>query len=360
MEYRKEVFECSREELVRELVARGARLPEKQRFDFQDKNGTQLREEIMADVKTFYREVAGTLEPDKSLSHISTPELVKVFLFKIGRITIGNQRGVWGYDERKDLFDVNDPHVIANANSVAAICSKDDLIDNNDGYMELRVKHYGTTYNLCDCEPFYCQPVASGLLKSCFLVKENVVATAAHCIKCNIQDHCFLFGYQMLNPFNPVTRVPKENIYYAAELVKKSYTTRQLKKNGSDWALVKLDRKVSGQAVAEISQEDIYYGQPIYVIGHPAGLPKKYAPGSRVKFINKTNFIAELDIYSGNSGSPVFESDNHKVVGLVIHGDGRDFIWTGSCYASAIYPRPDSNSVGSRCTRSSEFKNYCT
>ena len=92
MEYRNEAFGCSREELVRELVARGARVPEKKRFDFQDKKGTPLRNDIMNGVKTFYRDIAATLKPDDLLSHISTEELAKVFLYKIGRMKIGDQR----------------------------------------------------------------------------------------------------------------------------------------------------------------------------------------------------------------------------------------------------------------------------
>jgi hypothetical protein len=92
MDYLKEAFECSVEELDRELIARGARIPGAQWFGFGDIKETPQGNEIMANVITFYREKSRSLTPDESLSHISTEELVKVLLFKTGRIEIGGVR----------------------------------------------------------------------------------------------------------------------------------------------------------------------------------------------------------------------------------------------------------------------------
>jgi hypothetical protein len=358
MAYLKEAFECSVEELHRELIARGTQVPEARRFDFSDKNGTPQRDCIMTRVKKYYRDNAETLKPDESLTHISTEELVKVLLFRTGRIEIGGVRGNWGGDDRVDICDLSDDNVIKNASCVTAICNAVDLNDTNDGYFELRHKNYGKTYDLCGCEPFYYQPVAAGYMSSGFLVKEDMIATAGHCVARNIENLRFLFGFRMSDPSTPVTRVPKKNIYKAVEVVEKRYTTRGT--NGTDWALVKLDRKVEDRPVVELCMTDVAYDQSIYVIGHPAGLPLKFAPGSRIKQLHPANFIADLDIYSGNSGSPVFDADSHKVVGIVIQGDDRDFYtWTGKCYVSVVYPRTDMKSEGSRCIKISEFSRYC-
>jgi len=119
-----------------------------------------------------------------------------------------------------------------------------------------------------------------------------------------------------------------------------------------------LDRKVEGQTIAVLSKKDVYQGQSVYVIGHPLGLPLKVAPGGSVEDISKAYFTAKLNVFSGNSGSPVFDSVTHEVIGIVAHGDSVDFRPTKSGLVSAIYPNPDLSSNGSRCTRVSEFTDY--
>jgi V8-like Glu-specific endopeptidase len=127
--------------------------------------------------------------------------------------------------------------------------------------------------------------------------------------------------------------------------------------NRVDWELVKLDRKVKGQMIATLSKKDIFFDQSIYVIGHPVGLPLKYAPGARVGDIRGSYFTADLDVYSDNAGSPVFCSETHDVIGMVVRGDSRDFRWTGKGFMSVIYPNPVITSKGAQCTRVSEFIN---
>jgi hypothetical protein len=129
--------------------------------------------------------------------------------------------------------------------------------------------------------------------------------------------------------------------------------------SGSDWALVKLDRKVEGQSVATLSTKDISCGQEVYVIGHPVGLPLKYALGACDMDVSGAYFSADLDVYSGNSGSPVFDGETHECVGMVVRGDNRDFRWMGNGWLSVIYPNREIYSTGAQCTKESEFIDYC-
>jgi V8-like Glu-specific endopeptidase len=56
-------------------------------------------------------------------------------------------------------------------------------------------------------------------------------------------------------------------------------------------------------------------------MGHPSGLPMKYADGAKV-FGNFDNYFStNLDTFGGNSGSPVFNAKTNEVVGILVRGD---------------------------------------
>lgn len=340
------------EKLDRELIARGAQIPEQVRFRFEDKEGTPQRDEVVEQLKELYG--SGSIPiPDIALSHISTGELIKILMLKSGRIGFGESRGIWVDDDRMDFYEINEEKVKENANCTAAVCLADSFIEREKGYSVLKVKNYGATFNLVQSEPFLDQPIAAGAMASGFLVKEDVIATAAHFAQeDNVKALRFVFGYKMEKFTAPVIEFFNENIYKGVEIV-----GRNLVSTGkiSDWVFVRLDRPVEGQAAAKLSKKEILSGQSIYVMGHPCGLPLKYAPGGKVRNVEKTYFSAELKIYSGNSGAPVFDSNTHEVLGIVVKGYSKDFRWTGNGWTSVIYPNPDIHSEWPVCTRVSEF-----
>ncbi|NIM13967.1 MAG: hypothetical protein GTO45_18130 [Candidatus Aminicenantes bacterium] len=353
MTLRKIPTEFSVEEIDRELVARGAQILGKEQFKFKDKEGTPARDAAMAEVKTLYDTASS---PNPALSDLSTGDLIKLLILKTQKMS--NTRGIWFGDDRTDFYEIPDEQVKKNAGCVVFICLKDNLIEEKNGFSTLKVKNYGKTFSLCENEPFHDQPISKGVSFTGFLVSEDTIATAGHVVKGRkLADLCFVFGFKMEGPYKPVIRVPNENIYRGVEVPHKVY--RSLKGDGADWTLVKLDRKVVGHPLAALSKKRIFSNQPIYVLGHPEGLPLKYAPGSRIEQVNGACFGARLDIYCGNSGSPVFSTDTHEVVGMVVRGDTRDFRYTGKCWLSVIYPNPEIQSTGAECTMVSEFAKHC-
>jgi len=265
--------------------------------------------------------------------------------------------GIWHHDDRTDISENMDEQVKENAKSVVAICAGNTLIREKVGIRNLRVKRYGETYNLCNHELFHHQPAVAGRISTGFLVGENLVATAGYCVdESNLTDLRFVFGYSMLESPELVTQIPNENIYKGAEIVQRVY---HRKGNLSNWALVRLKDKVLGHPMVRLSKKKISLGQPVYAIGYPCGLPSKYVPGAYVRNIHEAYFVADLDTFSGNGGSPVFASDTHEVLGIVVRGDNRDFRWNGKCWLSIIYPDYKTNSEGAHCTMGSEFINYC-
>jgi hypothetical protein len=347
-------FELTIEDLDKELIARGAQLPREELFKFDDTEGTPARKDMMDGVKKLYDEAPS---PNPALASISTDALVKILIHKTRQLEENRKRGIWYEDHRMDCFGITDERVKKNVNGVAAIVFEKNLIEEKNGFSTLKVKNYGKSFNLYEGEAFREQPVAVGRLCTGFLVKKDVIATAGHCVcEKTVTDLRIVFGYKMLDPYTPVTRVPNENIYRGEKII---YKVLNREVNRSDWALVQLDREVERQEIVALSQDEITYKQPIYVMGHPSGLPLKYAPGAQVRGFEDAFFTADLDIYMGSSGSPVFNADTHEVIGIVVHGDLRDFRWMGSGWGSIIYTGREKDAKGPNCTKVSEFIEYC-
>jgi len=353
MEYqtRKPPDEFTIEELDRELIARGAQVPDNRRFTFGDTAGTPERDGIMKDVKELY-DAAKSWTPNEALRDLDTEDLVRVLMIKSGALE-GGSRGIWFSDTRMDYYEIPDEHVKKNADCVAAVCLEDSL-NVTKRASTLKVKSYQKAFRLCDSEPFNHQSVLAGSMCTGFLVEKDVIATAAHFAKEeNVTDLRFVFGYRMEAFYTPVKRV--DNIYKGVEIIGRAYPRGG---RGADWALVKLDRNVEGREPARLSKKEIVRHQSIYVLGHPCGLPLKYAPGAGVCSIEDAYFSSRLDIYAGNSGSPAFDSNTHEVIGMVVRGDYKNFRWAGSGYLSVIYPNASYHSEGSHCTKASEFIDF--
>jgi hypothetical protein len=200
--------------------------------------------------------------------------------------------------------------------SVVALFSDADVIDNGNGTSTLQTQNFGAALNLCAAEPFRDQPI--GAFCSGFLVAQDIIATAGHCVNANdVTNVRFVFGFRMRNAAVAETVINNTEIYRGVNII-----GRQLVGNGADWALVRIDRPVTNHRIAQIRQFGrIDNTQAVHVIGHPSGLPTKFANGAAVRD-NQPNafFVANLDTYGGNSGSPVFNSDTHEVEGSLSGG----------------------------------------
>ncbi|HEX6255800.1 MAG TPA: trypsin-like serine protease [Euzebyales bacterium] len=120
---------------------------------------------------------------------------------------------------------------------VVTLVSAGSITDNGDGTSTLSGPTFGDDRDLCSTEPFREQPTIA--FCTGFLVDPSLVATAAHCV------------------------------------------------NDASLANVRFGKVPDNAAV--------------HVIGHPSGLPKKYAPGAVVRDNAPTRFFrANLDTYGGN------------------------------------------------------------
>jgi Trypsin-like peptidase domain len=255
------------------------------------------------------------------------------------------QRAIYGTDDRKDIYEVADAELRTLADSVAALVEAPNLRATSSGRLRLTTSSYKDDYELCDGETFANQPL--GCFCSGFLVAPDVIATAGHCVRSTISARRtrFVFGFRMLDRDRARTEFAKRDVYEGVALLAREET------DSHDWALVKLDRRVVGRMPIRVRESGkIADERGVFVIGHPNGLPAKYAGGAKVRDNrNRAIFTANLDTYGGNSGSPVFDQRTKIVEGILVSGE-QDFVQRGDCYVSLICP--DARCSGESVTRS--------
>ena len=174
-------------------------------------------------------------------------------------------------------------------------------------------------------------------------------ATAGHCANAgNVTTILFVFGFRMEDATTPVTRIPNKDIYRGKLVVGRAEQAA-----GPDWGLIQLDRPVTGRTILKVRRTArIGDTAPVSVIGHPSGLPVKFAADANVRDNTPTAFfVANLDTYGGNSGSPVFDA-NGVVEGILVRGEA-DYVSNGTCNVSKVCP--STGCRGEDCTRIAEL-----
>ena len=292
-------------------------------------------------------------EPKRNplLAAFSTDTLIQALRYK--------QQVIYGVDDRKEIFDVSDPEFRKSADAVVSLFRLDRVDPLPDGLnSEIDDTKFGTDYMLCSTEPFREQPCTA--FCSGVLVARDIVATAGHCVDTPekgtppVTEIKFVFGYRMIDKKNAQRVISNGEIYVGKEIVDKIYTP-----TGEDWALVRLNQKVVGHEPVPVRiSSKIADKEDLYVIGYPRGLPAKFADGSTVRDnSNRQFFVANLDTYAGNSGSPVFNRRTHEVEGILVRGE-KDFVLQDpeiekDCQISLVCPTTGCR--GQDCVRTTLF-----
>ena len=242
---------------------------------------------------------------------------------------------IYGEDSRREI---NDPSVSEQerelAQSVAMVFNIRNTLDITDESISFSRKTMSQEFQringvpLCEDEPF-TQQVAPGYCTA-FLIAPDLMATAGHCV--NGHTRCaqmsFAFDYAKSSPSEDPVRISRKDHYRCESIIGRLYDPFEdgeallSKEYWYDWAVIKLDRPVTDRKPVVLTEgEFIERGAPLTVIGHPSGLPMKLTQGNVVTDDKERYMNTTLDIYKGNSGSPVFDNEG-KVHGIVIRGSG--------------------------------------
>lgn len=241
---------------------------------------------------------------------------------------------IYGSDDRHEYFEETDAAVRTVADATVALIGDSNLSTQPNGKISIRGPNFGTAYQLCASEPYRDQNSAA--FCSGFLVAPDRIATAGHCIGGSraCAETRFVFGFGLKAPHSTPLSVEASDVYAC-----KSVIHTQAVQNGADFAVIQLDRAVTGHQPLRLRDSGtVRSGDDVMVIGHPAGLPVKIAGGARVRDAQPNGyFVANLDTYGGNSGSAVFNRATLEVEGILVRGE-QDFIWhqEDSCRVSKV------------------------
>ncbi|MGZ3788391.1 MAG: trypsin-like serine peptidase [Bacteriovorax sp.] len=242
-------------------------------------------------------------------------------------------KAIYGADNRNEVSSAP-PVVQSISSAVMGHFSADLLADRGNTY-EVQSTTLGKKH--CSSVRFaneYTGPRCTG-----FLVAPNIVVTAGHCMNQpgDCENYVWAFDYK-LNSANDqsYTKLPKSKVYKCNKLL--AYKFEYF--SGADYSIVELDRNVTDREPVQVDFEPDYsIGTPLYVLGHPSGLPMKYTDSATLnKNLDKV-FESNLDVFGGNSGSPVFNANTNKVIGVVSQGHA-DWVG-GSCKVEKVCTESD-------------------
>lgn len=258
-------------------------------------------------------------------------------------------KGIIGTDDRVEHFEAA-PAVKEMADAVAALVLK-KAAQGVEG---------DPPVPLCKSERFHDQPA----LAFCtgFLVGEDLVATAGHCIT---GDSCsktlFFFDFAVKAPGEvPSGLGPLAGAYSCKEVIVSRFTP---KSRTDDMALVRLDRPVKDRKPLPLNTSGVLAaeGTPVITIGHFLGVPLKISLNGDVRKstslpaeYSQTWFTTSLDTFPGNSGGPIINAATGLVEGINVRSGGRTFphfdTTPAGCRVAKVYPAdtewgPESNNI---------------
>ena len=305
-------------------------------------------------------------------------------------------------DSRKEIFDIPDPERRKLASSVAAFVLSSAITEEKRGTAKkYRLRGLtldaaslegelveGYRWPLCDDESFRWQRKIAECTGA--LIEKDVVLTAGHCFdgrRYNTENIRIVFGFAMKSEKEAKTLFDPGDVYKVKAVLSRGpleagkgvdcvgyndYRAHDTARRVvGDWVKLRIEpadakspprirthltpRLYDGTSSDETKRR-IGDTEPVFVIGHPAGLPTKYADDATV-IHNRCDayFKANLDAYGGNSGSPVFNEKN-EIVGLLVEGQPD---WepvsmpTGACLKSQVFPKEGEG--GEVCLRTSMF-----
>lgn len=228
----------------------------------------------------------------------------------------GRDKAIFGKDDRQELYSA--PLRWREAGRSVAGKVSADHIEDHGAYWELRGSPL--SHKECPGNRFADEitvPSCTG-----FLVKPDLLATAAHCVMS--QDDCdrfyWVFEYALSGGGDKAyTKAAADRVYGCKKIVARNYQNF----GDVDYALLRLDRPVEGREPLKLGPGvPASPGTELVNIGNSNGLPLKFKDSAAILNIRTSGqaFESEMDTFGGDSGSPVFDAGTGEVIGITSSG----------------------------------------
>ncbi len=258
---------------------------------------------------------------------------------------------IYGQDDRLDIFESSDSLMKTLSRSTLAQVLNNNLIQVDDHFV---VKSRTLVdMGICASERFATQMAAANC--SGFLVSEDTIVTAGHCInvESDCQNHSWVFDFANEENEENSFELSKDQVFHCTKILAKEKNSQ----TKNDYAVLKLDRPVRNRTPLKFRKSGKVADDAVFtVIGHPTGLPLKITPAADMRDnSDPIYFSTNADTYGGNSGSAVLDSRTGVVEGILVRGD-QDYQKSDSDSCSVSVHRDEKGGHGEEVTRITNIK----
>lgn len=212
---------------------------------------------------------------------------------------------IYGSDDRVNISELSDPALASGI--VVGIAHRFARQNPSITPMTLQER-----YRVCAGVPFSGEPAIGDCTG--IHVGGGIVLTAQHCVPNNYGCEKLSWAFNYTDQYASAPLIELPDLYQCEKILASNSTL--------DAVLIKL--KDAKNLPKQTIDFRLGGAETVFAIGSPLGLPLKHSGTGPAIQESSTHLLAVIDVFRGNSGSPIFNTEN-QLIGMLTSG-GEDFM----------------------------------